>query len=84
MAELTNLSRDLGNIAKQNGRKGISSWMSRLHKGIGTTDDYTSSLSLTAMPINSVIGINFKGPRGAFVFLKSPEPLKWARLLFTL
>ncbi len=25
MAELTNLSRELGNIAEQNGRKGISS-----------------------------------------------------------
>ncbi|WP_429104139.1 hypothetical protein [Aeromonas allosaccharophila] len=63
MAELTNLSRDLGNIA-ENSRKGVSSWMSRLHKGFGTTDDYTSSSSLIMMPINLVIGI--KQPWGRF------------------
>lgn len=51
MAGLTDLSRDLGNIAKQNGRKGVSSWMSRLYKGFGTTDNYTTSLSLAMMPI---------------------------------
>ena len=63
MAELTNLSRELGNIniAEQNSRKGVSSWISRLHKGIGTTDDYTSSSSLTMMPINLVIGITNEG-----------------------
>ncbi|QPR55825.1 hypothetical protein [Aeromonas allosaccharophila] len=57
MAGLTDLSRDLGNIAKQNGRKGGSSWMSRLYKGFGTTDNYTTSLSLAMMPITVFIGI---------------------------
>ena len=40
MAGLTNLSRELGNIniAEQNSRKGVSSWISRLHKWIGTTE----------------------------------------------
>jgi len=52
MAGLADLSRDLGNIAEQNGRKGVSSWMSRLHKGWNTT-----SLSLTMMPITVFIGI---------------------------
>lgn len=59
MVGLADLSGDLGNIAEQNGRKGISSWMSRLHKGFGTTDDYTSSSSLTMMPITLFIGILF-------------------------
>ena len=58
MAGLTDLSRDLGNIAKQNGRKGVSSWMSRLYKGFGTTDNYTTSLSLAMMPITPFIGIS--------------------------
>jgi len=57
MAGLADLSCDLGNIAEQNGHKGVLSWMSRLHKGFGTTDDYTSSSSLIMMPINLVIGI---------------------------
>jgi len=57
MAGLADLSRDLGNIAEQNGRKDISSWMIRLHKGFGTTDDYTFSSSLTTMPITLFIGI---------------------------
>ncbi|WP_429010337.1 hypothetical protein [Aeromonas allosaccharophila] len=55
---MADLSRDLGNIA-ENSRKGVSSWMSRLHEGFGTTDDYTSSSSLTMMPITLFIGIKF-------------------------
>lgn len=58
MAGLADLSRDLGNIAEQNGRKGVSSWMSRLYKGFGTTDNYTTSLSLAMMPITPFIGIS--------------------------
>ncbi|MCE9847800.1 hypothetical protein [Aeromonas allosaccharophila] len=74
MAELTNLSRELGNIAEQNRRKGISSWISRLHKGFGTTDDYIISLSLIMMPINGVIGITHQGPsRPLFIIWR---PLK--------
>ena len=34
MARLADLSRDLGNIAEKNGRKGVLSWMSRRHVGV--------------------------------------------------